>query len=82
VGFPGGTIINNPPSTVGDARHMSLIPWSRKWQHDPVFLPRKSHGQRSLVGCSPLGCKESDITEELSTHTPFMLSLPTIKYLE
>ena len=26
------------------------IPWTRKWQHTPVFLPGKSHGQRSLVG--------------------------------
>ena len=29
----------------------------------PVFLPGKSHGQRSLVGCSPWGGKESDMTE-------------------
>ena len=29
------------------------IPWSRKWQHTPVFLPRNFHGQRSLVGYSP-----------------------------
>ena len=29
------------------------ITWRRKWQHTPVFLPRKSHGQRSLVGYSP-----------------------------
>ena len=34
--------------------------WSRKWQPVPVFLPRKSHGQRSLVGYSPLGHKELD----------------------
>ena len=29
------------------------IPWRRKWQPTPVFLPEESHGQRSLVGCSP-----------------------------
>jgi len=29
------------------------IPWRRKWQLTPVFLPEKSHGQRSLAGCSP-----------------------------
>ena len=29
----------------------------------PVFLPGESHGQRSLVGYSPWGCKESDMTE-------------------
>ena len=31
----------------------------------PVLLPGNSHGQRSLVGCSPWGCKESDATERL-----------------
>ena len=39
------------------------IPWRRKWQPTPVFLPRESHGQRSLVGCSPWGHKESDMTD-------------------
>ena len=34
------------------------IPWRRKWQPTPVFLPRKSHGQRSLAGCSPWGHKK------------------------
>ena len=33
-----------------------------------LILPQKSHGQRSLVGCSPWGCKESDTTKQLSTH--------------
>ena len=35
----------------------------RKWQPTPVFLPGKSHGQGSLIGYSPLGCKESDMTK-------------------
>ena len=35
----------------------------RKWHPTPVFLPGKSHGQRSLVGYSPWGHKESDMTE-------------------
>ena len=35
----------------------------RKWQPTPVFLPGESHGQRSLVGYSPWGCKEVDTTE-------------------
>ena len=39
------------------------IPWRRKWQPTPVPLPGKSHGQRSLVGYSPWGHKESDTTE-------------------
>ena len=45
------------------------IPWSRKWQPTPVFLPGKSYGQRSLVDCSAWGCKESDTTEQLSMLT-------------
>ena len=47
---------------------MGKIPWRRKWQPAPVFLPGESHGQRSLAGCSPWGRKESDTTERL-THT-------------
>ena len=39
------------------------IPWRRRWQPTPVLLPRKSHGQRNLVGYSPWGLKESDTTE-------------------
>ena len=44
------------------------ISWRRKWQPTPVFLPGKSHGQNSLVGYSPWGCKELDTTEWLSMH--------------
>ena len=39
------------------------IPWRRKWKPTPVFLIGKSHGQGSLAGYSPWGCKESDTTE-------------------
>ena len=71
-----------PPADSGDARDTGLItglgrfPWSRKWQ--PVFLPGKFHGQRSLVGSSPWGHKESNMPERLSTHThgAFTSSLP------
>ena len=42
------------------------IPWRRKWQPTPVFLPEKSHGQRSLGGYHPRGCKEEDMTQQLS----------------
>ena len=45
------------------------ILWRRKWQLVPVFLPGKSHGQRSLAGYSPRGCKELDMTEQLSTQS-------------
>ena len=40
------------------------IPWRKKWQPIPVFLPGKSHGQRNLVGYSPWGRKESDMTKQ------------------
>ena len=43
-----------------------MISWRRKWQPTPVFLPEESHEQRSLVGCCPWGCTESDMTEWLS----------------
>ena len=42
--------------------------WRRQWQPTPVLLPGKSHGRRSLVGCSPWGPEESDMTEQLHFH--------------
>ena len=50
----------------------STVNWRRQWQPTPVFLPGKSHGWRSLVGCSPWGHKESDATELF--HFQFSLS--------
>ena len=46
---------------------VGMIPWRRAWQPTPVFLPRESHGQRSLEGYSPWGRKESD-TNEATEH--------------
>ena len=43
----------------------------RQWQPTPVLLPGKSHGRRSLVGCSPWGRWESDTTEQLHFHFSF-----------
>ena len=42
------------------------IPWKRKWQATPVFLPGKSHGQRSLVGYRPWGRKRVRHTKQLN----------------
>ena len=59
--------------------------WRRKWQPTPISLPGKSHGQRSLVGYSPWGHKESDSTvcararthTHTHTHTDnFLASIP------
>ena len=54
-GFPGGSVVKNLPSCRrhGFNPQFGKIPWRRKCQPTPVFLPGKSHGPRSLVGYSP-----------------------------
>ena len=49
--------------------------WRRKWQATPVFLPRESNGQRSMVGYSPWGHKELD-TIEVTENTKEGLGFP------
>ena len=69
LGFPGGTSGKEPAYQCrrherhGSDPWVGKIPWKRAWQPTSVFLPGESHGQRSLAGCSPRGCKESDTTE-------------------
>ena len=77
---PPGTIEDFPGGSEGKASACNgfdpwdgKIPWGRKWHPTPVFLPGKSHGWKSLVGCSPRGHKELDMTEWLHFH--FSLSL-------
>ena len=71
--LPGGSVVKNLPASAEDTRGRASIPgfgkipWRRKLQPTPVFLPRKFYGQRGLAGYSPWGCKESDMTEH--THT-------------
>ena len=55
------------------------IPWRRKWHPIPVFLPGKSHGQRSVVGYNP-GVTELDTIEWLSTHTGLTNSTRTSEH--
>ena len=71
LGFPRGS---EGKVSAGNAGVLGSIPgwgrvgktpWRRKWQPTPVLLPRNSHGQRSPVGYSPWGWKESDMTEHL-----------------
>ena len=51
--FPGGSVVKKCPCRRCRFNPwVGKIPWRRKWQPTPVFLPRKSHGQRSLVGNS------------------------------
>ena len=70
-GFPGGSVGKNPPTNAGDVEDLCLIlgkiTWKSKWKPTPVFLPGKFYGQRSLAGYDPLGWKELDKTERLST---------------
>ena len=47
------------------------IPWKREWLPTPVFLSGKSHGQRSLAGYSPWGCKQLDVTGQLTLSLSF-----------
>ena len=54
------------------------IPWRRKWQPTPVFLPGKSYGQRGLAGYSPWGHKEPDTTERLNNNNSFSHSSFTL----
>ena len=74
LGFSGGANGKEPTCQCRrQKRHgfdpwVGKIPWRRTWQPTPVFLPRESHGQRSLVGYSPWGCKESDATERLRAY--------------
>ena len=66
MGFPGGTSGKEPTYQSRRPRFnpwVGKIPWRRAWQPTPVFLPGESHGQRSLVGYSPWGGKESDMTK-------------------
>ena len=57
--FPGGSVVQYSCQCRGCRFDpwVRKIPWRRKWQPTPVFLPGQFHGQRSLVGCSPWGCK-------------------------
>ena len=67
-GFPNGSFGKESACNAGD---LCSIPWSGRFpgkeiakeQPTPVFLPEEFHGQRSLVGYSPWGHKESDRTE-------------------
>ena len=62
-------VVKNTLAKAGDIKDTGLIPGSGrspgegKQQPIPVFLPGESHGQRSLVGYSPWGRKESDTNE-------------------
>ena len=75
MGFPGDTVVKNPPVGAGDGKRTGLVPglgkfpWSRKWQLTPVFWPGKLHGQGSLGGHSPWSCRVRHNWARAHTHT-------------
>ena len=67
LGFPGIAVVKKQGRTCKRGRFdpwVRTIPWCRKWQPAPVFLPGKFHGQRSLACYGPRGHKEWDPTEQ------------------
>ena len=67
LGFPGG-LDAKVSATMQETQVQSWvgkIPWRREWLPTPVFLPGEFHAQRILVGYSPWGSKELDLTEQL-----------------
>ena len=68
---PGPLAVNALSPNHRTARELNVIEamrQRRQWEPTPVLLPGKSHGRRSLVGCSPRGREESDTTEQLHFH--------------
>ena len=81
LGFPDGLADKESPSQCKIHRKWGFdpwirkIPWSRKWQLTPVFLPGKSLGQRSLMGYTPWDCKESKhdwATKHIKAHVSIL----------
>ena len=72
--FQAVLVVKNPPTNAEDSKRCGFdpwvgkMPWRRKWHPTPVFLPGKSHGQKSLADYIPWGLKKSDMTEELIIH--------------
>ena len=74
MGFPNDSMGREFAYNAGDMREMHIhtqvrkISWKGKWQPTPLFLPGKSHRQRSLVGYSLQGHKESNTIEHSTQH--------------
>ena len=76
-------VVKNPPANARDIEtQVRSLGWEdalrRAWQPTPVFLPGESHGQRSLGGYSPLGCKELNTTET-TQHARMCSTLPALQ---
>ena len=81
------SVVKNPPADARDSGDVGLIPWVGKipwrriWQPTPIFLPEKFHGHGILLGYSPWGHKESDMTEQLRTYTAFFRVQHSYSYM-
>ena len=75
MGFPGGASGKEPTCQCKRQRRRAFDPWVRKipwrsiWQPIPAFLPRESHGQRSLASYGPWVAKRQTLLKQPSTHT-------------
>ena len=70
TGFPGGSVVKNPPVNAGDMRQIPLSqkdPLEKELATHSSILAWKSHGQKSLVGYSSWGCKR--VGHDLATKT-------------
>ena len=69
ISFPHGAVIENTPANTRDAGDWGFdpwvgkIPWRRKWQPTPVFLPGNLHGQGSLASYSPRGHSQTRLSD-------------------
>ena len=62
LGFPCSSVSKESACSAGDPGFdpwVGKIPWRRKWQPNPVSLPGRSHGQKSLAGCTVCGVTKS-----------------------
>ena len=84
--FQGGSVVKNVLASGGDTRDEVQFldqkgPWRRKWRPTPVFLPRESHGQRSLAGYSPPESQRLGhdwMTEHINISTSSAEGLPLV----
>ena len=77
-GLLGDSVVRNPSANCrrpGFSPWIRKIPCRRKWQPTPASLSEKSHRQRRLVGYSPWGHRESDMTEQLNNSNCTMQGL-------
>ena len=84
LGFPADSAGKESACSAGDTGDTSSvpgkIPWRRKWQPSPVFLPEKPHGQRNLVGSSPQG-RRVEHDRAPPHHNMHLTDVMTARYL-